>query len=74
MPVALPDRLAVQQCQGACMPIHQWNTPGAREVSLAFNLLLARLLRSNARGRHHTVTWPEDEQDDRVEPSDPDQR
>lgn len=75
MPVALPDRLAVQQSQGACMPIHQWNTPGAREVSLAFNLLLARLLRSNARGRHHSaVSWPEDEQDDRVEPADPDQR
>ncbi|WP_372444781.1 ParA family protein [Crossiella equi] len=46
MPVALPDRLAVQQAQGACMPIHQWGTPGAREVALAFNLLLARVLRS----------------------------
>jgi chromosome partitioning protein len=50
MPVALPDRLAVQQAQGACLPIHQWNTPGAREVSLAFNLLLARIMRAN-RGR-----------------------
>ncbi|HEX4722226.1 MAG TPA: ParA family protein [Pseudonocardiaceae bacterium] len=47
MPVALPDRLAVQQAQGACLPIHQWNTPGAREVSLAFNLLLARIMRSS---------------------------
>jgi chromosome partitioning protein len=47
MPVALPDRLAVQQAQGACLPIHQWNTPGAREVSLAFNLLLARVMRSS---------------------------
>ncbi len=45
MPVALPDRLAVQQAQGACMPIHEWGTPGAREVALAFNLLLARILR-----------------------------
>jgi cellulose biosynthesis protein BcsQ len=45
MPVALPDRLAVQQAQGACMPIHEWGTPGAREVALAFNLLLARVLR-----------------------------
>ncbi|MGW0519336.1 ParA family protein [Crossiella sp. NPDC003009] len=55
MPVSLPDRLAVQQAQGACMPIHQWGTPGAREVALAFNLLLARVLRSarsaNARAR-----------------------
>jgi cellulose biosynthesis protein BcsQ len=50
MPVSLPDRLAVQQAQGACMPIHQWNTPGAREVSLAFNLLLARMMRA---GRRH---------------------
>ena len=50
MPVALPDRLAVQQAQGACLPIHQWNTPGAREVSLAFNLLLARIMRAS-RGR-----------------------
>lgn len=52
MPVALPDRLAVQQAQGACMPIHQWGTPGAREVSLALNLLLARVLRTSGRGRH----------------------
>ena len=47
MPVALPDRLAVQQAQGACLPIHQWGTPGAREVALAFNLVLARTLRAD---------------------------
>ncbi|HEY8374705.1 MAG TPA: ParA family protein [Pseudonocardiaceae bacterium] len=52
MPVALPDRLAVQQAQGACMPIHQWGTPGAREVALAFNLLLARVLRSSRSRRY----------------------
>ncbi|GGM38002.1 chromosome partitioning protein ParA [Longimycelium tulufanense] len=51
MPVALPDRLAVQQAQGACMPIHQWGTPGAREVALGFNLLLARVLRASRRRR-----------------------
>jgi cellulose biosynthesis protein BcsQ len=61
MPVALPDRLAVQQAQGACTPIHLWGTPGAREVSLAFNLLLARLLRTGGRGRHQAVSWPEEE-------------
>jgi chromosome partitioning protein len=60
MPVALPDRLAVQQAQGACLPIHQWNTPGAREVSLAFNLLLARIMRAS-RGR---VTPTRDEPDE----------
>jgi chromosome partitioning protein len=56
MPVALPDRLAVQQAQGACMPIHEWGTPGAREVALAFNLLLARIKRisrSRRRAVHH---------------------
>lgn len=64
MPVALPDRLAVQQAQGACTPIHAWSTPGAREVSLAFNLLLARLLRTGGRGRHSAHAWEEDEDDD----------
>ncbi|GAA4829827.1 ParA family protein [Saccharopolyspora rosea] len=62
MPVALPDRLAVQQAQGACLPIHQWGTPGAREVALAFNLVLARTLRA---GRSR----PFDE-DDEDEPDD----
>jgi cellulose biosynthesis protein BcsQ len=64
MPVALPDRLAVQQAQGACTPIHLWPTPGAREVSLAFNLLLARLLRTGGRGRHQAVPWPEEDDED----------
>ena len=48
--------LAVQQAQGACMPIHEWGTPGAREVALAFNLLLARIQRisrSRRRAVHH---------------------
>lgn len=68
MPVALPDRLAVQQAQGACMPIHQWGTPGAREVALAFNLLLARALRSG-RSRRAAESDPEvdDWDDDEVE-------
>jgi cellulose biosynthesis protein BcsQ len=70
MPVALPDRLAVQQAQGACTPIHLWATPGAREVSLAFNLLLARLLRTGGRGRHQAVSWPEDEDEDVVDGDD----
>jgi len=64
MPVALPDRLAVQQAQGACVPIHQWSTPGAREVSLALNLLLARVLRTSGRGRHRTRSWPESDTDE----------
>lgn len=62
MPVALPDRLAVQQAQGACMPIHMWNTPGAREVALAFNLLLARVLRSSKRRSRSVFTRTEVEE------------
>lgn len=58
LPVALPDRLAVQQAQGACMPIHQWGTPGAREVALAFNLVLARTLRAGRQRRFE----PDDEE------------
>ncbi len=69
MPVALPDRLAVQQAQGACMPIHQWGTPGAREVALAFNLLLARALRSGRSRRAaerdlEADDWGDDEVED----------
>ncbi|MCG8922937.1 ParA family protein [Lentzea sp. NEAU-D13] len=62
MPVALPDRLAVQQAQGACMPIHEWGTPGAREVALAFNLLLARIQRiSRSRRRAVHQDFDDDE-------------
>jgi chromosome partitioning protein len=42
----LPDRSAVQQAQGACLPIQRWDTPGAREVSAVFTTLLGRVLRS----------------------------
>ena len=42
----VPDRSAVQQAQGACLPIQAWDTPGAREVSAVFTTLLARVLRS----------------------------
>lgn len=52
MPTAIPDRLAVQQAQGACTPIHEWASPGAQEVSLTFNMVLAKLLRSDRAGRH----------------------
>lgn len=43
----LPDRSAVQQAQGAGLPIHRWATPGAREVSVAVDTLLARILRTS---------------------------
>jgi cellulose biosynthesis protein BcsQ len=73
MPVSLPDRLAVQQAQGACIPIHLWGTPGAREVALAFNLLLARTLRASRSQRHaeepELLDDDEDTQDGDTEPT-----
>ena len=43
----LPDRSAVQQAQGAGVPIHDWPTAGAREVAQSFDALLDRLMRSS---------------------------
>jgi cellulose biosynthesis protein BcsQ len=54
----LPDRSAIQQAQGACMPIQRWDTPGAREASAVFTLLLGRVLRSDRRRD------PDEDQDD----------
>jgi cellulose biosynthesis protein BcsQ len=59
MPTGIPDRLAVQQAQGACSPIHEWHSPGAQEIALMFNMVLAKILRSNRAGRHR-VLEPED--------------
>ncbi len=51
----VPDRSAVQQAQGAGLPIQRWATPGGRDVSIAFDVLLARMLRtSQLRRRTHT--------------------
>lgn len=47
LPTVLPDRSAVQQAQGAGAPIQRWATPGAREVSVAIDVLLARMLRTS---------------------------
>lgn len=47
LPIQLPDRSAVQHAQGACVPVQRWGTPGAREVSLAYQTLLARVLRTS---------------------------
>ena len=43
----VPDRSAIQQAQGACLPIQRWDTPGAREVSAVFTTLLGRVLRAD---------------------------
>ncbi|OZM74419.1 chromosome partitioning protein ParA [Amycolatopsis antarctica] len=55
MPTAIPDRLAVQQAQGACTSIHDWNSPGAQEIALTFNMVLAKILRSDRAGRHRAA-------------------
>jgi chromosome partitioning protein len=46
LPTVLPDRSAVQHAQGACLPIQRWGTPGAREMTVVFDALLARVLRT----------------------------
>jgi chromosome partitioning protein len=51
----VPDRSAIQQAQGACVPIQHWDTPGAREVSSVFDGLLGRILRSADRD---SPSWP----------------
>lgn len=47
LPIVLPDRSAVQHAQGACQPVQRWGTPGAREISVAYQTLLARVLRAS---------------------------
>jgi cellulose biosynthesis protein BcsQ len=36
----LPDRVAVQQAQGACVPLHRLRTAGARQLAASFDTLL----------------------------------
>jgi chromosome partitioning protein len=55
LPTVLPDRSAVQQAQGAGLPIQRWDTPGAREITAALDVLLARLLRSTQLRRRATT-------------------
>ena len=56
LPVVLPDRSAVQHAQGACLPVQRWGTPGAREISVAFQTLLARVLRASRYRRTGPLT------------------
>ncbi|MGH4013280.1 MAG: ParA family protein, partial [Pseudonocardiaceae bacterium] len=46
LPTVLPDRSAMQHAQGAGLPIQHWGTPGAQEMAVAFDALLARVLRT----------------------------
>lgn len=47
----LPDRIAVQQAQGACAPIHRMRTPGGRDLARAFEELLDNVV-DHARTRY----------------------
>ncbi|MGQ0716482.1 MAG: ParA family protein [Pseudonocardiales bacterium] len=59
LPTVLPDRSAVQQAQGAGQPIQRWGTPGAREIAVAFDVLLARMLRTTQLRRRTEADPPE---------------
>jgi chromosome partitioning protein len=52
---SIPERSALQQAQGASMPVHQWPGPAGGELAEAFDAHLARVLRlaqrSSRRGR-----------------------
>jgi cellulose biosynthesis protein BcsQ len=40
----LPDRSAVTQAQGACVPVQRWPTPGARDIARTCSKYLDQLL------------------------------
>lgn len=40
---SLPDRSAIQQAQGACIPVQRWQSNGATDAVRAFDALLRRL-------------------------------
>ncbi len=44
LPFVVPERTAVQQAQGACVPVQAWRSTGAREVSDVYDDLLDTLL------------------------------
>lgn len=50
LPVTVPDRTAIQQAQGACVPVQAWRSAGAREAADAYDDLLDLLLIEAARG------------------------
>src|SRR3954467_9555140 len=45
----IPERSALQQAQGASMPIHRWPGSAATELAAAFDAHLARVLRAESR-------------------------
>jgi cellulose biosynthesis protein BcsQ len=68
----LPDRSAIQQAQGACLPIQRWDTPGAREASAVFTTLLGRVLRTSRPRRDDGERAGPEHVPDRDRPADAD--
>jgi chromosome partitioning protein len=53
----IPERSALQQAQGASMPIHRWPGPAANELASAVDAHLARVLRAESRSpRRRLIT------------------
>jgi chromosome partitioning protein len=46
---SVPERSALQQAQGASMPLHRWPGPAAEELAEDFDAHLARVLRAGTR-------------------------
>jgi cellulose biosynthesis protein BcsQ len=44
LPMTVPERTALQQAQGACVPVQAWRSPGAREVADVYEDVLDVLL------------------------------
>jgi cellulose biosynthesis protein BcsQ len=51
----IPERTAVQQAQGAGVPVQAWPSPGAREITDAFDDLLDALLSEHSRPQTATI-------------------
>ncbi len=47
----IPDRTAIQQAQGACMPVQRWRSSSARQAAEAFDSLLDLALATEPEGR-----------------------
>lgn len=53
---AIPERSALQQAQGASVPVHRWPGPAAEELAEAFDAHLARVLRAGTRTPRRPAT------------------
>jgi cellulose biosynthesis protein BcsQ len=53
---AIPERSALQQAQGASMPVHRWPGPAGEELAEAFDAHLARVLRAGTRPGRRTAS------------------